>query len=281
MLETLHAGRSERHTSVRGIDLETLADRLCQVLLHVSLGVFDEVRGADEVPAIRCRTLLDGVAVDPPDNAALDRSRPFEAATRTIEEWDKGEEEEDERLPMLRAVAASEFGGKGYEATTVRDIAAAAGLSIGSVYRLIGSKDELLASIMRSFTDQGAIGLERRAAGRRDGCREARRADVDQHQRRRPVQRRVQHPARVAPRVAADHDEPGIVVHGARCATSSRSWRRAPVGRAPRGRTVGRHPGVVAVRAAVDAREHRAQARPARRAGARPRHDAAWRGAAR
>ena len=34
----------------------------------------------------------------------------------------------------------------------MRDIAAASGLSIGSVYRLIGSKDELLASIMRSFT---------------------------------------------------------------------------------------------------------------------------------
>jgi AcrR family transcriptional regulator len=122
------------------------------VLLHVSLGVFDDVSESDRVPAIRCHTLLDGIAVDPPDDAALDRSMPFEAATQTIEEWEKVEEEEDERLPMLRAVARAEFGRKGYEATTVRDIAGAAGISTGTVYRLVGSKDELLASIMRSFT---------------------------------------------------------------------------------------------------------------------------------
>ena len=69
---------------------------------------------------------------------------------------------------MLRAVARSEFGRRGYEATTVRDIAAAAGLSVGSVYRLIGSKDELLGSIMRSFDGAGPVGLERGAEVGRD-----------------------------------------------------------------------------------------------------------------
>jgi len=48
-------------------------------------------------------------------------------------------------------VARTEFGRKGYEATTVRDIATAAGLATGTVYRLIGSKDELLRSIMEGF----------------------------------------------------------------------------------------------------------------------------------
>jgi AcrR family transcriptional regulator len=157
MVETLRAGR-ERGYLRRGVDLEILADRLCQALLHISLGVFQDVRGAADVPAIRCRALLDGIAVDPPGNAELDRSRAFAAATRTIEGWDRGEREEDERLPLLRSVARSEFGRRGYEATTVRDIAAAAGLSTGSVYRLIGSKDELLASIMRSFTTTARSG---------------------------------------------------------------------------------------------------------------------------
>ena len=157
MLETLRAGR--KSGDIRpGTDLETVADRLCQVLLHVSLGVWRDLRGADEIPAIRVRTLLDGVAVDPPPDSVLDRSGAFQAATRTLEEWDKGDVEEDERLPMLRAVARSEFGRRGYEATTVRDIAAAAGLSVGSVYRLIGSKDELLSSIMRSFTVKARSG---------------------------------------------------------------------------------------------------------------------------
>jgi AcrR family transcriptional regulator len=157
MVETLRAGRA--HGSIRaGIDLEMLGDRLCQVLLHVSLGVFKDVRGADEVPAIRCRALLDGIATHAPADAALDHSYPFEAATQAIDEWEKGEEDEDERFPMLRAVARAEFGRKGYEATTVRDIAKAAGLSTGTVYRLIGSKDELLASIMRSFVDKARSG---------------------------------------------------------------------------------------------------------------------------
>jgi AcrR family transcriptional regulator len=120
--------------------------------------VFQDVDGVQLVPAIRCRALLDGIAVDPPGNTELDRSRAFAAAARTIDAWDRGDRDEDDRLPLLRSVARSEFGRKGYEATTVRDIAAAAGLSTGSVYRLIGSKDELLASIMRSFTTKARAG---------------------------------------------------------------------------------------------------------------------------
>jgi len=114
MLETLRWGRAGGYLR-KGIDLETLADRLCQVLLHVSLGVFRDVRGADQVPALRCRTILHGVAVDPPTDAALDRSKPFAAAIETIESWEKDEKDEDERLPMLRAVARTEFGRRGYE----------------------------------------------------------------------------------------------------------------------------------------------------------------------
>jgi AcrR family transcriptional regulator len=157
MLETMRRGRA-RGQIRRGIDLATLANRLCQVLLHVSLGVFEDVRGADQVPAIRCRALLDGIALHPPSDEALERSSPFASATHTIDDWEKGEDVEDDRLPMLRAVARAEFGRKGYEATTVRDIAKAAELSTGTVYRLIGSKDELLASIMRSFTTKARSG---------------------------------------------------------------------------------------------------------------------------
>jgi AcrR family transcriptional regulator len=157
MFETLRVGRAGGYVR-DGIDLETLADRLCQVLLHVSLGVFRDVRGADQLPALRCGTVLHGIAVDPPTDTALDRSKPFAAATDTIASWEKDEDDEDERLPMLRAVARVEFGRRGYEATTVRDIAAAAGLSVGSVYRLIGSKDELLGSIMRTFTVKARSG---------------------------------------------------------------------------------------------------------------------------
>jgi len=150
MLELLRAGRESGYIRA-GIDLETLAERFCQTMLYISLGVFRDVRGADRLPAIRCRIMLDGVAVHPPDDAALDQSKAFRAAQQVVDAWNKAELEEDERFVRLRAAARAEFGRKGYEATTVRDIASAAGISTGSVYRLVGSKDELLASIMGSF----------------------------------------------------------------------------------------------------------------------------------
>jgi AcrR family transcriptional regulator len=146
MLETLRLGRASGYIR-SGIDLETLADRF----LTTSLAVFPGVPGADRLPAIRCRILLDGVAPHAPADGELDRSAAFRAAQGVVESWDRAEDEEDERLARLRAVARAEFGRKGYEATTVRDIAAAAGLATGTVYRLIGSKDELLRSIMQAF----------------------------------------------------------------------------------------------------------------------------------
>jgi AcrR family transcriptional regulator len=48
-------------------------------------------------------------------------------------------------------VARAEFARRGYEATTVRDIAAAAGIAPGNVYRFFPSKDAMLESIMAAF----------------------------------------------------------------------------------------------------------------------------------
>ena len=147
MLETLRLGR--RTGDIRpGIDLETLAERLCETMLYISLAVFPDVPGAEQLPALRSRIMLDGVAVEPPDDAALDRSTASAAAQQVVDAWSALDEDEDERVAHLRAVARAEFGRRGYEATTIRDIASAAGLSTGSVYRTVGSKEELLTSIM-------------------------------------------------------------------------------------------------------------------------------------
>jgi AcrR family transcriptional regulator len=148
--ETFRAGQGSGYIR-EGVDLATLANRFCEVMLHISLGVVRDVPGAQEMPEIRCQILLDGIATGQPTDADLDRSSAMAAADEVVESWAKAEADEDERFAMLRAVARAEFGRRGYEATRVRDIASAAGLSTGSVYRMIGSKDELLDTVMRSF----------------------------------------------------------------------------------------------------------------------------------
>jgi AcrR family transcriptional regulator len=158
MLDALRAGRRSGYIRP-GIDLPTLADRICQTLLHVGLDVIRHDAAPDQVAAVLCRILLRGLAARPHSDAALDRSRAFAAAREAIRTWaDEGDVDHDDKAALVRAVARAEFGRRGYEVTTVRDIASAAGLGTGTVYRLIGSKEELLASIMRSFGQKVAAG---------------------------------------------------------------------------------------------------------------------------
>jgi AcrR family transcriptional regulator len=151
MLQTLRTGKWSGYIR-SDIDLPVLADRICRTMLQVGLDVIRHTAAADEVAALFCRIILQGLASRPPSDAALDRSKAFAAADEVIRTWtDDSEADANDKAAHVRAVARSEFGRRGYEVTTVRDIASAAGLGTGTVYRLIGSKGELLASIMRSF----------------------------------------------------------------------------------------------------------------------------------
>lgn len=149
MLQALRAGRWSGY--IRGdLDLATLADRMCQSMMHVGLDVIRNKAAADRTASLLCRIMLQGLASRPPSEEELDRSPAFAAAEEAIKTW-ADEDATDDKAAHIRAVARAEFGRKGYEVTTVRDIASAAGMGTGTVYRLIGSKDELLASIMTSF----------------------------------------------------------------------------------------------------------------------------------
>ncbi len=151
MLQTLRAGRWSGYIRP-DIDLPTLADRICQTMMHVGLDVIRHKAAADQAASILCRIMLEGLASRPHTDEELDRSSAFAAAEAAIDTWaDESESEANDKAAHVRAVARAEFGRKGYEVTTIRDIASAAGLGTGTVYRLIGSKDELLASIMESF----------------------------------------------------------------------------------------------------------------------------------
>jgi AcrR family transcriptional regulator len=170
MLQTLRAGRWSGYIKP-DIDLPTLADRICQTMLQVGLDVMRHNSPADQVAEVLCRIILQGLAAPAksgqsgPTDAALDRSNAFAAANRVIATWsDDSEADPSDKAAHVRAVARAEFGRKGYEVTTIRDIASAAGLGTGTVYRVIGSKDELLASIMESFgrkVEAGWVGVLR------------------------------------------------------------------------------------------------------------------------
>ena len=151
MLQTLRAGKWSGYIRP-DIDLPTLSDRICQTMLHVGLDVIRHDAAADQVAAVSLRILLQGLASRPPTDAELDQSPALAAAQEVVKTWtDDRDADPNDKGALVRAVARAEFGRKGYEVTTVRDIASAAGLGTGTVYRLIGSKEELLASIMRSF----------------------------------------------------------------------------------------------------------------------------------
>ncbi|MDT5115008.1 MAG: hypothetical protein QOE30_747 [Mycobacterium sp.] len=151
MLQTLRAGRWGGYIKA-DIDLPTLADRICQTMLQVGLDVMRHNSPTDQVAELLCRIMLQGLAARPPADSGLDRSNALAAANDVIESWaDDSDADPSDKAAHVRAVARTEFGRKGYEVTTIRDIASAAGLGTGTVYRVIGSKDELLASIMESF----------------------------------------------------------------------------------------------------------------------------------
>lgn len=161
MVQTLRAARWSGYLK-SDVDLPVLADRLVQVMLQVGLDVIRFNASADKLSELLCRILLEGLAAVPPSDAQLDRSAAFTAADDLVKSWTEDTAAEpDDKSAHVRAVARAEFGRKGYEVTTIRDIASAAQLGTGTVYRLIGSKDQLLASIMQSFGEKVAEGWTR------------------------------------------------------------------------------------------------------------------------
>lgn len=157
MLDTLVAGRAVGYIR-SDIELPMLAQRFCQTMLHVGLGLFHRYQDVDRVAGHLCSLLLHGVAARPPLDDELDGSAAMLAVGQVMASWDDAEDDGSDRSSLIRRAARAEFGRRGYEITTVRDIAAAAGVSTGSVYREIGSKEELLVSIMRSFSEMVVAG---------------------------------------------------------------------------------------------------------------------------
>ena len=81
MAELLRAGQ-ERGRIRPGLDLDVVADRICQSMLQVGIGVYHRSRGAERVPELKCRIILDGLAVPEPDDDPWIGSDARRVATR-------------------------------------------------------------------------------------------------------------------------------------------------------------------------------------------------------
>jgi len=86
MLGTLRAGRWSGYIRPE-IDLPTLADRICQTMLHVGLDPIGRSDAAHQVAAVLCQILLNGLASRPPGDDELNRSPAFLAANEVIDTW--------------------------------------------------------------------------------------------------------------------------------------------------------------------------------------------------
>ena len=141
MYQTLRGARWAGYVR-SDVELAVLADRLTQTMLQVGLDVMRHRAPTDQVATLLCRILLEGLATGRPTDAELDQSAAFLAADEVIDSW-VDDPVDDDKAAHIRAVARAEFGRRGYEGTTVRDIAAAAGVGHGTVFRLVGSEHEL------------------------------------------------------------------------------------------------------------------------------------------
>ncbi len=84
------------------------------------------------------------------------RSDARQVAADVVDEWE--DDADDDRHAQIRRAARAEFARRGYDVTTMRDVAAAAGLGVGTVYRTYASKDDLLLAVMASYTEKWRTG---------------------------------------------------------------------------------------------------------------------------
>ena len=67
----------------------------------------------------------------------------------------------DESRNNILEAASEVFAGRGYEKSTIRDVASRAGISVGGIYLYFRNKEELYTGLMRSQMDEFLLRMER------------------------------------------------------------------------------------------------------------------------
>jgi len=90
------------------------------------------------------------------------------AATRVIGAQVKDESRIQERRAQIAEAAARVFRDKGFHTATIRDVAEAAGLTQGTLYNYIRSKDDILYLVHQDLTARYIADVEQAIAGMAD-----------------------------------------------------------------------------------------------------------------
>jgi AcrR family transcriptional regulator len=126
--------------------------RILRHVLHRTIVQAEGTAAADCTTSV----IFDGLAASA---AAVLESGGKSAAIRAVAEararWAaEAEARLRERRGVLLNEARAQFALRGFEATTVRDIADAAGLPAGNLYRYFESKDAMVTEILSGFSDR-------------------------------------------------------------------------------------------------------------------------------
>jgi AcrR family transcriptional regulator len=139
------------------IDVPELAAVLGEATFDLA-GDFANVR-LRELSAYFTTMMLDGITTRPVADDDLDGSPPAAAARAFAQRWADGPADEGSpRRRQILAAAREEFSSRGFTATTMRDLAAASGITASSMYRHFASKQELLDAILGTFSAELTAG---------------------------------------------------------------------------------------------------------------------------
>lgn len=134
------------------VDLSTLQTVLSRAVFDLVLGAGSEPAG-ELAPALTS-LLMHGMVDGRRPFAELDASEASQIARDHVETWAAHAEEAGEgRRGLILDTARQEFARRGYEATTIRDIANASGIRPSSIYRHFRSKQEIINGIVERFSD--------------------------------------------------------------------------------------------------------------------------------
>jgi AcrR family transcriptional regulator len=136
------------------VDPRLLRHVLYRVTMQAgSLAWWQGIRGTRDVADCITTIVFDGLTSTAPDYD--DKSAATRVVNEATERWaaETGERR-TQRPGAILETARDQFALRGFEATTMRDIADATGITAGNLYRYFESKDSMILEILGYFSDR-------------------------------------------------------------------------------------------------------------------------------